>query len=88
MLPESSMPEWWNWELTFSAHAELRMDSRGVTEVDVRAMLQHAARYQASTVEGRYMIGVIHRQQQWSVIVEPDPDAELLVVVTAFEVSQ
>jgi hypothetical protein len=28
-------PDWWRWELTFSSHAELRMEQRGVTEVEV-----------------------------------------------------
>jgi len=34
------------------------------------------------------MIHVLHRQRPWIVIVEPDLDAELLVVVTPYEVSQ
>jgi hypothetical protein len=36
------MPEWWNWDLSFTGHAELRMEQRGVTEVEVRAMLERA----------------------------------------------
>jgi hypothetical protein len=35
-------PDWWRWELTFTSHAELRMEQRGVTEVEVRAMLEGA----------------------------------------------
>ena len=62
MPPESTLPEWWNWELSFTAHAELRMEQRGVTDA--------------------------HRQRPWIVIVEPDVDAKLLVVVTPYEVSQ
>ena len=38
-------------------------------------------------VEGRFMIHVVHRQRPWIVIVEPDIDAKLLVVVTPYEVS-
>jgi hypothetical protein len=38
-------PEWWNWELSFTAHAELRMEQRGVTEIDIRGMLERATRY-------------------------------------------
>ena len=34
------------------------------------------------------MIHVTHRQRPWIVIVEPDHDAKLLVVVTPYEVSQ
>lgn len=83
-----TFPEWWNWELSFTGHAELRMEQRGVTEVDVRAMLEQATRYEPSVVEGRFMIHVAHRQRPWIVIVEPDVDAKLLVVVTPYEVSE
>jgi hypothetical protein len=37
-----TFPEWWRWELTFTSHAELRMEQRGVTDVEVRAMLERA----------------------------------------------
>jgi len=88
MGSESIFPEWWNWELSFTGHAELRMEQRGVTEVDVRAMLERAMRYEPSVVGGRFMIHAVHRQRPWIVIVEPDVDAKLLVVVTSYEVSQ
>lgn len=78
-------PEWWEWELAFTGHAELRMDQRGITELDVRVMLQRANGYSPSVVPGRYMIGTTHGGQQWTVIVEPDADERVLVVVTAYE---
>jgi hypothetical protein len=81
-------PKWWNWELSFTGHAELRMEQRGVTEVDVRAMLERATRYEPTVVEGRFMIHAVHQQRPWIVIVEPDAEAELLVVVTSYEVSE
>jgi hypothetical protein len=87
MTPESTFPEWWDWELSFTAHGELRMEQRGVTEVDVRAMLERATRYEPSVVEGRFMIHATHQQRPWIVIVEPDVDSKLLVVVTVYEVS-
>jgi len=34
------------------------------------------------------MIHSVHLQRPWIVIVEPDVDAKLLVVVTPYEVSQ
>lgn len=37
--------------------------------------------------DGRFMIHAIHQQRPWIVIVEPDADAKLLVVVTVYEVS-
>jgi len=83
-----TFPEWWNWDLSFTSHAELRMEQRGVTEVEVRAMLEKATGLQPNVVESRFMIDVRHLQRPWIVIVEPDTDAKLLVVVTVYEVSQ
>ena len=88
MPSKPAFPAWWNWELSFTPHAELRMEQRGVTEVDVRAMLERAARYEPSVVEGRFMIQAVHKNRPWIVIVEPDVDSKLLVVVTPYEVSK
>ena len=83
-----TFPEWWNWGLSFTSHAELRMEQRGVTEVEVRAMLERATAFEPNVVEGRFMIPVRHAQGPWIVIVEPDAEEKLLVVVTVCEVSQ
>jgi Domain of unknown function (DUF4258) len=88
MASKSAFPAWWNWELSFTPHAELRMEQRGVTEVDVRAMLEQATGFEPSVVDGRLMIHVKKNDRPWIVIVEPDSDASLLVVVTAYEVSE
>jgi hypothetical protein len=83
-----TFPEWWNWDLSFTGHAELRMEQRGVTEVEVRAMLERATGFDASVVQGRFMIQTQRGQGPWVVIVEPDAEARSLVVVTVYEVSQ
>ena len=83
-----TFPEWWRWELTFTSHAELRMEQRGVTEVEVRAMLERATGFEPSVVEGRFMILTRRAQRPWIVIVEPDAGVNLLVVVTVHEVSE
>jgi hypothetical protein len=64
------------------------MEQRGVTEVEVRSMLERATSFEPNEVEGRFMIHVGHSQRPWIVIVEPDVDEKLLVVVTAYEVSE
>ncbi len=87
MASEQIPPEWWHWDLSFTAHAELRMEQRGVSEVDVRAMLARAATHEPSVVIGRHMIYCRHRQHAWRVIVEPDVATRRLIVVTAYEVS-
>jgi hypothetical protein len=83
----ATFPEWWNWDLSFTGHAELRMEQRGVTEVELRGMLERATAFEASVVEGRFMIHTRRDQRPWVVIVEPDAEALLLVVVTVYEVS-
>ena len=88
MTSRPAFPSWWSWELSFTSHAELRMEQRGVTEVDVRAMLERATGFEPSVVEGRFMIHVTNNTRPWIVIVEPDTDASLLVVVTVYEVSE
>src|SRR5438046_1351431 len=84
MPSKPAFPAWWNLELSFTPHAELRMEQRGVTEVDVRAMLERATAFEPSVAEGRFMIHVGINGRPWIVIVEPDADASLLVVVTAY----
>ena len=74
-------------DLSFTGHAEMRMEQRGVTEVDLRAMLERATGFRPNVVEGRFMIDVRHQARPWLVIVEPDAEAKLLVVVTVYEVS-
>jgi uncharacterized protein DUF4258 len=88
MTAKAAFPAWWNWELSFTPHAELRIEQRGVTELDVRAMLERATGFEPSVVEGRFMIHVARDNRPWIVIVEPDADASLLVVVTVYEVSE
>ena len=58
-----------------------------MTEVDVRTMLEKATAFDPNVVEGRFMVYDRHLQKPWIVIVEPDADAKLLVVVTVYEVS-
>jgi hypothetical protein len=83
-----TFPEWWSWDLSFTGHAELRMEQRGVTEVEVRAMLEQATGFEASVVDGRFMIQTLRGHSAWVAIVEPDAEARVLVVVTVYEVSQ
>ena len=82
-----TFPDWWNWDLSFTSHAELRMEQRGVTEVEVRAMLENATGFEPNVVEGRFAIHARRLQSPLVVIVEPEADAKLLVVVTVDEVS-
>jgi len=59
-----------------------------LTEVEVRAMLERPTGFDASVVEGRFMIRARHRRRPCIVIVEPDAALRVLVVVTVYEVSE
>ena len=50
-------------------------------------MLEKATGCEPNVVEGRFMIHVGHLEKPWTVIVEPDAEPRLLVVVTVYEVS-
>ena len=81
-------PEWWDWELELSPHLLKRMDDRRFTEIDLRRMLERASGYREDVVEGRWVIETTHRGKAWEVIVEPDVERQLLVVVTAYPVRE
>ena len=79
-------PDWWDWELELSPHLFKRMTDRRFTEIDLRRMLERASGYREDVVEGRWIIETRHRGRAWEVIVEPDRERQLLVVVTAYPV--
>ena len=79
-------PEWSGWELELSPDLLKRMGDRRFTEIDLRRMLERASRHRMDVVEGRWVIETRHRGRAWEVIVEPDWERQLLVVVTAYPV--
>ena len=79
-------PDWWEWELEITPHIEKRMEQRDFTEVELREMLEGAKGYRPDHFEGRWVVETRHRRQEWEVIVEPDAEEELLVIVTAYPV--
>ena len=72
--------------MEFSPHLLKRMDDRRFTEIDLRRMLERASGYLEDVVDGRWTIQTKHRGKAWEVIVEPDIEHQLLVVVTAYPV--
>jgi hypothetical protein len=80
-------PEWWEWELEVSPHVLKRMADRDFTELDIRSMLQRAMRVRRDIVPGRWVVGTRLGRRRWDVIVEPDPEVRVLIVVTAYPVS-
>jgi hypothetical protein len=77
-------PDWWEWELELSPHVWKRMTVRVFTEVDLRRMMERATSLHPDVVEGRWVASCRHERRPWEVIVEPDFEQQLLVVVTAY----
>jgi Domain of unknown function (DUF4258) len=77
-------PEWWDWELELSSHLLKRMEDRDFNELEVRQMLSIASGLRQDIVPDRWVIETRHRRKPWEVIVEPDRDAQLLIVITAY----
>ncbi|MDQ3347744.1 MAG: hypothetical protein M3545_07240 [Acidobacteriota bacterium] len=51
-------------------------------------MLERATGFEPNVVGGRFMIHARHLEHPWIVIIEPDADVKLLVVVTVYEGSE
>jgi hypothetical protein len=82
--PRIDPPDWWDWPLTFTSHVEARMEERQFSEVELRTMLAEATRTSDACRPGRFVVACRHQGAPWAVVVEPDLDAQLLFVVTAF----
>lgn len=74
------------WELELTPHLFKRMDDREFDDLELRTMLERASSYGPDSTAGRWIIRTRHRRRPWEVIVEPDFDAQLLVIVTAYPV--
>ena len=85
-MKKNRWPDWWTWEIELSSHLLKRMQDRGYNEVELRAMLQKADEVRRDIEDGRWIIETMHRRRMWEVVVEPDVDAAVLVVVTAYSV--
>ena len=83
MTPDR-FPDWWEWPLELTPHIEKRMEERGFSEIDLRAMMESPRKILADRFTGRWIIGCRHRNQDWEVIVEPDQEERLIVVITAY----
>lgn len=60
------------------------MADRDFDEVDLRTMLENASGLAPTIVPGRFTVETRHAGQPWEVMVEPDDDDELLVVIAAY----
>jgi hypothetical protein len=82
----AAAPDWWDWELELTPHVEKRMEERGLTEVELRALLQDATLLVPDVVEARWVATGKRGSETWEIILEPDLDDHVVVVVTAYRV--
>jgi len=60
------------------------MLDRGFSETDLRAMMESAVSLREDHEPGRWIVVTAHGGKPWEVIVEPDVQDELLLVITAY----
>nr|VFK04704.1 MAG: protein of unknown function (DUF4258) [Candidatus Kentron sp. H] len=72
--------------MELTPHLFKRMEDRGFNEVDLRTMLEQARGYRPDIVEGRWVIETRYNRHPWEIIVEPERDERVLVVITAYPV--
>ena len=77
-------PVWWEWDLELTPHLEKRMIQRGFNDISLREMLGRAYGFHLDVEPERWVIETRHAGVPWEVIVEPDYELKLLVVVTAY----
>jgi len=81
-------PTWWDWELELTSHLLKRMLDRGFSEVDLRSMMGVATRLREHDEPGRWVVETSHASRPWEVVVEPDSEDRLVVVITAYAVAE
>jgi len=60
------------------------MAERGVSELRLRWMLEHVRRVSADSVPGRFVAEVAILRAVWEIVLEPDHEREVVVVVTLY----
>jgi hypothetical protein len=80
-----NFPPWTKWEIEITPHVEKRMLQRNFNEIDLRSMIFNAQKIKNDIIDGRYVLETKLFNQKWEVIVEPDIQDEVLVVITAYK---
>jgi hypothetical protein len=60
------------------------LDQRGLNEVGLREIMEAATSFSPAAEEGRFAVFGYRGGRLWKIVVEPDPGARALVVVTPF----
>jgi len=79
-------PAWWKWELELTSHLENRIVDREFSEIDLRIMIENASGCIRNKVKGRWLIKTKHKKKSWEIIIVPDFEEKVIVVITAYPV--
>lgn len=60
------------------------MVQRNFNEIELREMLSRTEMYEKDIDENRFKINASFRNRRWEIIVEPDFDEKILVIITAY----
>jgi hypothetical protein len=82
----TNWPDWWSWKIEILPHVYDRMLDRDFSETDLRLMLEDVVNIQKNHEPGRWVVTTRFRNAQWRIIVEPDPEDRILIVVTVYPV--
>jgi hypothetical protein len=82
--PQRDPPDWWQWDLTFTRHVHVRMEEREFSEVELRGMISDITNLLAARRRGRFIGRTRLKGAPWIVVLEPDFDDHVVVVVTAY----
>jgi hypothetical protein len=80
------LPDWWNWEIELTAHLQKRMEERGLSEEELRYMLETVKELTRDRDPGRWIAEGTTGNQKWRIILEPDEDDSVIVVITAYPI--
>jgi hypothetical protein len=86
--PQHDPPEWWQWDLAFTSHLDIRMEEREFSEVEIRGMISDVVDLSPARRPGRFIGATRLRGQAWAVILEPDLEDRVIFVVTAYAKEQ
>jgi gluconate kinase len=81
-------PEWWFWDVEITPHIEKRMLQRDFNEIELRQMLHSAKYFEKDIVDGRFKILTDFKKNEWEIIVDPDYEENLLVIITAYSTEE
>ena len=76
--------DWFGWELELTPHAADRAADRGFSLPALRAMLRGVVLIRRGAQPGRWTATCSRGSRPWRLVLEPDLQRRVLVVVTAY----